>query len=46
MRVRACSRAMKPRLAAASMALTPKPVPPVVTTSPEVLRSRAKPLTG
>ena len=37
---------MKLRLTPATMAMTPIPEPPEVTKSPEVLRSRAKPLTG
>ena len=39
-------RVTKPRSAATVMAITPKPVPPVVTVAPDEVRSRAMPLVG
>jgi hypothetical protein len=44
--VSASERDIKFRLVAATMAITPKPEPPLVTTSPEVFLSLARPLTG
>src|SRR5215212_6885405 len=41
-----CALVIKPRCIPTRIAITPKPLPPDVTRSPEVFRSLAKPLTG